>query len=184
MRRIFCAMSFGAELPFGRGKRFMGGAGTLANALVGGWQAQSIINYRSGLPFTPTVCRDVANIGVGGRAMHNGPTSSATANSTIPRSTHGSTRPRSWCLRTSPLAMPAAAFCAATTSGTSIFRSSRRFSMTGSQSFEFRAEVFNLLNSVYFDLPNTAIDTAAGGRVTATSNYRAIASIRPEVPVD
>ena len=46
----------------------------------------------------------------------------------------------------------------------------KRFSVTGSQTLEVRAEAFNLLNSVYFDLPNTAIDTAAGGRVTATSN--------------
>ena len=57
------AMSFGAELPFGRDKKFLSDAGTLANALVGGWQAQSIVNYRSGLPFTPTVSRDVANTG-------------------------------------------------------------------------------------------------------------------------
>ena len=35
----------------------------------------------------------------------------------------------------------------------------KRFSITGSQALEFRAEAFNLLNSVYFDLPNTAIDT-------------------------
>ena len=41
------------------------------------------------------------------------------------RSTPGSTRPRSWCRPTTPLAMPAAAFCAATTSGMWIFRSSR-----------------------------------------------------------
>ena len=61
------AMSFGSELPFGSGKRFLGNAGTLANALVGGWQVQSIVNYRSGLPFTPTVSRDVANTGVGGQ---------------------------------------------------------------------------------------------------------------------
>ena len=61
------AMSFGAELPFGSGKRFLSGAGRLANAIVGGWQAQSIINYRSGLPFTPTVSRDVANTGAGGQ---------------------------------------------------------------------------------------------------------------------
>ena len=57
------ALSFGAELPFGNGKRFLSGAGQLANALAGGWQAQSIINYRSGLPFTPTISRDVANTG-------------------------------------------------------------------------------------------------------------------------
>jgi hypothetical protein len=46
----------------------------------------------------------------------------------------------------------------------------KRFNVNGSSSLEFRAEVFNLLNSVYFDLPNTAIETAAGGTVTATSN--------------
>jgi hypothetical protein len=33
-----------------------------------------------------------------------------------------------------------------------------------------RIEAFNLLNSVYFALPNTNIDIASGGRVTATSN--------------
>ena len=47
----------------------------------------------------------------------------------------------------------------------------KRFNVTSSSSLEFRAEAFNLLNSVYFDLPNTAIDTAAGGRVTGTSNF-------------
>ncbi len=36
-------------------------------ALLGGWQAQSIVNYRSGLPFTPSVSRDVANTGAGGQ---------------------------------------------------------------------------------------------------------------------
>ncbi len=46
----------------------------------------------------------------------------------------------------------------------------KRFRLNGSKSVEFRAEAFNMLNSVYFDLPNTAIDTAAGGRVTGTSN--------------
>ncbi len=63
-RHLFAA-SFGAELPFGRGKRYMSDAGTLANGFFGGWQAQSIINFRSGLPFTPTVSRDVANTGSG-----------------------------------------------------------------------------------------------------------------------
>ena len=45
----------------------------------------------------------------------------------------------------------------------------KRFAV-GTSRFEFRAEAFNLLNSVYFDRPNTTIDTAAGGRVTATAN--------------
>ena len=49
----------------------------------------------------------------------------------------------------------------------------KRFEVTGTSSLEFRAEAFNLLNSVYFDIPGTAnrgIDNAAGGRITRTSN--------------
>ena len=163
-------MSFGVELPFGRGKRYMGGAGTLANALVGGWQAQSIINYRSGLPYTPTVSRDVANTGVGGGRDAQRP--NLVGNPELDNPTTDL-----WFDRTAFVVPADYTFG---NSGRGILRGDeqwnvdfsvfKRFSITGSQSFEFRAEVFNLLNSVYFDLPNTAIDTAQGGRVTATSN--------------
>ena len=35
---------------------------------------------------------------------------------------------------------------------------------------QFRAEVFNLPNTAYFNTPNTNIDVAAGGKVTSTAN--------------
>ncbi len=34
------------------------------NAILGGWQFQTINNFRSGVPWTPTISTDVANIGV------------------------------------------------------------------------------------------------------------------------
>ena len=46
----------------------------------------------------------------------------------------------------------------------------KRFEVRNGQTFEFRAEAFNVLNSTYFAAPNTNIDTAAGGRVTSTAN--------------
>jgi len=160
------AMSFGAELPFGRDKKFLSDAGTFANALLGGWQAQSIVNYRSGLPFTPTVSRDVANIGSGGQRP-NQIASGELENPTLD----------AWFDKTA-FVVPANFTYGDTERGIlrgdhqwnvdfSLFK---RFRVNGSKSLEFRAEAFNLLNSVYFDLPNTQIDTAAGGRVTATSN--------------
>ena len=114
-------MSFGAELPFGRGKRFLGGAGTLANALVGGWQAQSIVNYRSGLPFTPTVSRDVANTGVraGSGPIRSAPASSRPDDRRVVRQDR--VRRAARTLRTET---PGAASSAATTSGTWISRCS------------------------------------------------------------
>ena len=40
----------------------------------------------------------------------------------------------------------------------------------GTHRLQFRAEAFNLTNTPSFNAPNTAIDTAAGGRVTSTAS--------------
>ncbi len=42
--------SWSYDLPFGRGKRFLSGAGTVMNLLVGGWAFNAIHTYRSGTP--------------------------------------------------------------------------------------------------------------------------------------
>lgn len=42
------------ELPFGKGKPFLGNSGRLVNYLVGGWQLSNNTNWSSGLPWTPT----------------------------------------------------------------------------------------------------------------------------------
>ena len=62
------AVSAGWELPVGRGKRYLGDAGGVTQALLGGWQMQAILILRSGRPFTPTIGADRANTGVGGAA--------------------------------------------------------------------------------------------------------------------
>jgi hypothetical protein len=41
-----------AELPFGRGKRFLSGAGPATDALWGGWQLSGIFRNTSGLPLS------------------------------------------------------------------------------------------------------------------------------------
>jgi hypothetical protein len=40
------------DLPLGRGRRFGGGMGTAANALIGGWQFAGLVRLSSGFPFT------------------------------------------------------------------------------------------------------------------------------------
>ena len=42
------------ELPFGKGRRFLSGAGRGADAVIGGWQLNTIYSWQSGLPFTPS----------------------------------------------------------------------------------------------------------------------------------
>lgn len=45
------AGSYSYELPFGRGKKFLSGAGGFANAVVGGWQVNGITVFSLGVPF-------------------------------------------------------------------------------------------------------------------------------------
>jgi hypothetical protein len=158
--------SYGYELPFGKGRRFLSNAGAVANAIVGGWQFQNIISYRSGLPYTPTISRDVANIGVGGQRP-NRVGSGELENPTIDL----------WFDKTAFVVPPNFTFG---DSGPGILRADhqwnvdmslfKRFEIRNGQTLEFRAEGFNVFNSTYFSAPNTNVDTAAGGRVTSTSN--------------
>jgi hypothetical protein len=40
------------DLPVGRGKRFGGGMGSVANAILGGWSLSGLFHWSSGLPFS------------------------------------------------------------------------------------------------------------------------------------
>lgn len=44
--------SFMLELPFGRGRKFLADSPGIADALLGGWQVNGILLFRSGFPFT------------------------------------------------------------------------------------------------------------------------------------
>jgi hypothetical protein len=135
-------------------------------AIAGGWQVQSIVNYRSGLPFTPTISRDVANIGVGGQRPNR------IGSGELERPTLAA-----WFDKGAFVVPSQFTFG---NSGSGILRADRqwdvdasifkRLTVTDGSTLELRAEAFNLLNSVSFNAPNTQIDTAAGGRVTGTSN--------------
>ena len=41
-----------AELPFGKGKRFAGNAGSVGDAVIGGWELSGVARWTSGFPFT------------------------------------------------------------------------------------------------------------------------------------
>jgi hypothetical protein len=53
------------ELPFGRGKQYMGDASKAMNFVVGGWQVSNTTNWSSGLPWTPSIgeCGNITDTG-------------------------------------------------------------------------------------------------------------------------
>ena len=60
-----------AELPFGQGKRFAGGAGNALNALIGDWSVAGLLRWTSGFPFNVANCRScwATNWNLQGNAM-------------------------------------------------------------------------------------------------------------------
>ena len=158
------AISAGYDLPFGRGRRLLGDAGGIVDAVLGGWQAQGIYVWRSGRPFTPTISSDRANTGVGAQRPNR------IGSGELDEPTVGL-----WFDKTA-FALPAQ-FTYGNSGGgilredsyktldVSLFKQFR----IGTHRLQFRAEAFNVTNTVSFSAPNTAIDTAAGGRVTSTS---------------
>ena len=56
-------ISYSYQLPFGSGKKFLGGASRAANALVGGWQLGGITTFSSGQYSTATLPGSWINMG-------------------------------------------------------------------------------------------------------------------------
>ncbi len=54
--------SYMYELPFGKGKKFLGSANGLENAIIGGWQVNGITTFSLGVPFGVTVDSTIPDV--------------------------------------------------------------------------------------------------------------------------
>ena len=171
--------SFDYGLPFGRGKQFLGDAHGLVNQLIGGWEATGIVTLRSGIPFTPTINGDVANTGVTGQRPEviGSPTMVGQASCWF----YVSTNPA--CVALDPTGTNAFATPAKYTygnGGRNILKADglkqfdfsllKTFPLTETKQFQFRAEMFNILNHPTFSAPSAAINNSSAGQVSSTLN--------------
>jgi hypothetical protein len=168
-QRHRAAISYGYELPFGEGKRWLSSGGPTAYVL-GGWQVQGILRLASGFPFTVSatnVCQcgsfvpQRANLASPGRFGEiDNPT------------------PEHWFDQTAYL-VPANG-----TQGTAgrntvrgpgtqqvNFSVSKRFPINRAR-VEFRAEIFNLLNHNNFGTPDGNISNTTVGTITTADDGR------------
>ncbi|MBI2685623.1 MAG: carboxypeptidase regulatory-like domain-containing protein [Acidobacteria bacterium] len=159
------SQSFSYALPFGKGRKFAASANRVADAVIGGWQMQGILLFRSGVPYTVTMSRDVANTGVGGQRPNR------IANGTV-----GDPTLARWF---DPNAFVAAPNFVYGNSGPRIlspdilrtvdFSLVKQVQIRENGRLQFRWEAFNLPNTPSFAAPNSTLDTAVVGRVTATA---------------
>jgi hypothetical protein len=161
-------VALGYSLPFGRGQRFLSNANGFVNAVLGGWQYETISNFRSGVPFTPTISTDVANIGVTPQHPNIVAAGGCASTGSLTNS-----------FKLSDFAVPAAYTYG--DSGVDTCKSDnyqnidmslfKEFNITEASKLQFRFEAFNVPNVTDFSAPsNTNIDSSSGGQITSISN--------------
>jgi len=149
-------------------------AGALSH-VIGGWQVTGIYQWQSGQPYTITSGVDNAGWGLGdNRAIRTG-------QPLEPPSTLTCAAPcKVWFNPAAFAVNPNGSFGETlrgeffgpnrTTVDMGLFK---RFRFSDDMNLQFRAEVFNLFNTVNFNNPNTTVNSAATfGRITAAEDPR------------
>lgn len=154
------------ELPFGHGKRWVSDG--IASRIVGSWRINSIIQLRSGQPFTLFTNVDIANIGAIQGGSQDRPDLVGDPHVDNPS-------PSRW-FNKSAYAVPKPYTFG--TSGRNQLRSDsyqnfdlslfREDALTERLRMQFRAEAFNILNHPSFGTPQGLITSPTFGQVSST----------------
>jgi hypothetical protein len=154
------------DLPVGRGKS-LNIANPIANAVIGGWQAGSIVTWRSGFPINPSAGVNRANTNINvDRPDATGISQSLSNPSTA-----------QWFNTAAFTLQPLYSFGNA---GRNTILGPRGFYLDFSAHKEFRLpleghliqlrwEAFNLLNHPVWGLPNANLSNSQFGRITSTN---------------
>jgi hypothetical protein len=167
--------SFSYELPFGRGRRFLGDDG-LITKLVSGFQFNGIVTLQSGRPFTVALLSEIDNSNTGrsslGFGANDRPNVVGDPNAT------GRT-PERW-FDTSAFAFPA--FGTFGNAGRNIldgpgYRNVNASLLKNARlservNLQLRLEAFNLFNRPNFDLPDNFLGSPTFGRILSARDPR------------
>lgn len=163
-------LSYVYELPFGAGKKYLGGTRGVSGWFVGGWELSGIGTFDSGRPFTVVISKDQSNTGGSSidRPVLIGNPSQVAGGQTVDH----------W-FNTAAYALPVFGTEGNVGRNTLVgprfdnidFSLLKNTRLGESRNLQFRAEIFNVLNHPNFDLPNHTIDSAqAGGIFTAEAS--------------
>lgn len=165
-------VSYGYELPFGRGKRFMSSAPWLVDELFGGWQVVGISTFQSGFPFTPFLgSNDPGNVNFAYDIRPNVIGNPSVSNCTPAQ-----------CFNVAAFGVPAPFTFG--DAGRNILRGPgtqnwdfsvlKDFHIGETRYLQFRSEFFNIFNHANFNNPNPYVDTPQGGQIFSAKDPRII----------
>jgi hypothetical protein len=153
------------ELPFGRGKKYLSGAGRVTNFAVGGWQINTIVSWQTGVQRSVTSTNLTGISYVTQRADATGIAPGSKFNGITPgQDFGGANQARYWF---NPAAFSKTLPLRFGTSGRDIITAPswwntdlslfKNFYIRESVYVQFRAEAFNALNNVKFFPPDVSV---------------------------
>jgi hypothetical protein len=154
------------ELPFGPGKRWLGTTRGAAKQLIGGWQVNTITTAQTGFPL---LVRGANNFtGINWPDVTRDPTLSGSTRSVIRWfDTDAFRNPADFTIGNVPRTLP-------DTRGPGLFDMSfsafKNFQLRERMKLEFRAEMFNAVNHVNYNNPDTTFQPKRQG-VNTNSNF-------------
>jgi len=186
IRRRFTASAI-YELPLGKDRRYLRNASGLLNAVVGGWQLNTITVFQTGVQRSVTAPNRTTIPFISQRADHTGvnpdaPFQTADARTIRPGEDFSGTNPELFQLNPAAFAEPGPLRFG--TSGRNIIAGPgfwnadlslfKTASLTEQTTLQFRAEFFNAFNNVRFDPPNLNAGDPRFGRILSAQAPRII----------
>jgi len=161
------------ELPFGKGKMFLGNSNHLMDSVVGGWQINAVSLIQTGFPLTIIQDQNLNSVVGAGVQRPNATGASPSTSGSL------STRIDSYI---NPAAFSTAPqFTFGNVSRTIGLRSpgTINWDLSVIKSFaiyerfkgQFRAEAINAMNTPLFNAPNTNFGNANFGKITQQGNF-------------
>jgi hypothetical protein len=166
-------VSFNYELPVGRGRTFLAGAGKPLEALLGGWQLNGIVSFQSGLPVE--ILQSSNNTGLytaAQRPDNNGHSARLTGGTKDERMAQWfdpsvfSIAP-AYTFGSAPRVLPDVRHPGIRNSNLSLFKKFRL--LDGRLTAQFRLEAYNAFNTAQFGRAASSVGTAGIGVISSTA---------------
>ncbi len=164
------------ELPFGKGHALLNRGG-IADWILGGWQTNGILTLAAGNPIQVTTSNNYMSFGAGAQRPNSAGRSAAKDGPVESRlggvsggpwfDTTAFRQPASFTIGNAPRTLPDVRTDTVKNWDFSLFKS---FKITERFNLQYRAELFNFLNTPTFSLPQRSFVSSDFGVVSATLN--------------
>jgi hypothetical protein len=166
--------SYVYQLPWGRGKRWGGNWNPVLNGFLGGWQTNGIWRFDNGQPILLSLS--------GGQSIPTYGSQRPNLLAPLERSDAASwltqyfanpqvaVKPAPFTLGNAPRTLPNVRIPGGNNADLSLFKEFSLGKVREGMRLEYRLEAFNALNHPVFKGPNTTVNSASFGKVTAQAN--------------